>query len=141
MLDVKLIRKQHKSYPEIFKAINKNFLPKAGTAVQETAVKLAPVDTSNLKTRINFKVKGDSVIIGTNVEYAPYVEYGTGIYAEGGGGRKTPWVYFHEKYGFVRTKGMVARPFLRPALDRNRKFLVALWADMYKKVFAILGAG
>lgn len=34
-----------------------------------------------------------AVYIGSDVEYAVYHEVGTGIYAEGGGGRKTPWKY------------------------------------------------
>lgn len=38
-----------------------------------------------------------SVIVGTDVEYGGYQELGTGIYAEGGGGRPTPWVYQDEK--------------------------------------------
>ena len=115
MLDVKLVRKRHKSYPEIFRAINKNFLPKAGVTVQAEAIRRAPVDQGRLKGSIKFKVKGDEVQIGTNVEYAVYQEYGT--------------------------YKMAAHPFLRPALDQSRKFLVALWADTYKKVFRILGAG
>jgi phage gpG-like protein len=120
MLDVKLVRKRHKSYPEIFKAINKNFLPKAGTAVQEETVRIIRskkiVDSGWLRDSIKFRVSGDEVRVGTNVEYAAYQEYGT-------------------------NRGITARPYLRPALDHSRKFLVALWADTYKKVFRILGAG
>lgn len=113
MLDVKLIRKQHSSYPAIFKAINKNFLPKAGVEVQKRAVKLAPVDQGRLKGSIKYKVTGDKVIIGTNVEYAAYQEYGT--------------------------YKMTGKPYMRPALDQKRKFLIALWADIYEKVFRVMG--
>jgi hypothetical protein len=142
MLDVKLIRKRHASYPDIFKAINKRFLPTAGVEVQKEAIRLAPVLDGRLKGSIKFKVSSDTVRVGTNLEYAPYVEYGTGIHAEGGGGRKTPWSYFDEKKKvWVTTRGMVAQPYLRPALDSKRKALVRLWASMYEKVFKILGAG
>jgi HK97 gp10 family phage protein len=113
MLDIKLVRKRHASYPEIFRAINRNFLPKAGVAVQAEAIRLAPVDLGRLKGSIKFKVSGDQVKVGTNVEYAAYQEYGT-----------------------YKMRG---KPFLRPALDNNRRFLVALWADTYEKVFRILG--
>jgi len=34
---------------------------------------------------------------------------------------------------------MRAQPYLRPALDVNRKNLVKLWADTYNKVFRVLG--
>ena len=39
----------------------------------------APVDTGRLRNSITHSVaqQEDSVYIGTNVEYAPYVEYGT----------------------------------------------------------------
>lgn len=35
------------------------------------------VDTGRLKNSINGKVQGNSAVIGTAVEYAPYVFYGT----------------------------------------------------------------
>ena len=143
MLDVKLVRKRQTNYPEVFKAINRNFLPKAGVEVLKETRRIIRskgiTDQGTLSGSYHFKVSRDQVSVGTNLEYAPYVEYGTGIYAEGGAGRKTPWTYFSEKYGFVTTSGMKARPHLRPALDNNRKFLVKLWADTYSKVFRVLG--
>ena len=42
--------------------------------VQGTAILDAPVDTGNLRGSITFEVAGDEGKIGTNVEYAPYVE-------------------------------------------------------------------
>ena len=36
-----------------------------------------PVDTGNLRNSITHTTDEDSAYIGTNVEYAPYVEYGT----------------------------------------------------------------
>lgn len=38
---------------------------------------LCPVDTGRLRESIRFTVGGDEVEIGTDVEYAPYVELGT----------------------------------------------------------------
>lgn len=59
----------------------------------ETYVKaLCPTDTSRLKNSIEHITKGDTVYIGTNVEYAPYIEYGTGQYAETGATQGF-WVY------------------------------------------------
>ena len=43
----------------------------------------------------------------------------TGIFAEKGNGRKTPWVWkdFNGKWHF--TRGMAPRPFLRPAVEEH----------------------
>ena len=53
--------------------------------------------------------------VGTNLEYAPYVEYGTGKYVPEG--RKTPWSYQDAKGQWHTTSGMPAQPYLRPAVD------------------------
>ena len=39
--------------------------------------KYVPVDTGRLKNSFRHKVKGDTAEVYTNVEYAPYVEFGT----------------------------------------------------------------
>jgi hypothetical protein len=49
--------------------------------------------------------------------YSIFVERGTGIYAEGGRGRKTPWVYRAANGQFYTTEGHRPSPFLGPALD------------------------
>jgi HK97 gp10 family phage protein len=35
------------------------------------------IDTGRLRNSVSHVVSGDSVYVGTNVEYAPYVEFGT----------------------------------------------------------------
>lgn len=84
---------------------------------------LAPVseiDGGNLRKSIDvtyFK-GGLSAVITIGAFYAIYVEHGTGIYAEDGKGRKTPWVYFSDKLGrFVFTRGMRAQPFFYPSME------------------------
>lgn len=54
-------------------------LEKIGLLAEGYAAKKCPVDTGNLRGSITHEVDaGDnSVYIGTNVEYAPYVELGT----------------------------------------------------------------
>lgn len=94
-------------------------LEKCGLVAESYAKKLCPVDTGNLRNSITHQVEledgGGSAYIGTDVEYAPYVELGTGIHAEGGGGRPTPWVYQDEKGNWHRTSGHEPQPFLKPA--------------------------
>jgi hypothetical protein len=47
-----------------------------------------------------------------------YLEYGTGIHAVNGDGRKTPWTYYDEETDqFFRTHGMNAQPFAQPGFD------------------------
>ena len=47
-----------------------------GQAAEGHAKDNCPVDTGRLRNSISNKTSGDSVYIGTNVEYAPYVEFG-----------------------------------------------------------------
>lgn len=76
------------------------------------------VDTGRLRNSITHAVNMDekAVYIGTNVEYAPYVELGTGKYVQGG--RQTSWKYKDEK-GWHVTSGMPPRPFLKPAATEH----------------------
>lgn len=92
-------------------------LEKIGLVAEGYAKKLCPVDTGNLRNSITHVVdeQEPAAIIGTNNEYAAYVELGTGIYAEGGGGRPTPWVYQDAKGNWHYTRGNKAQPFLKPA--------------------------
>lgn len=48
-----------------------------GMAAEGYAKGYCPVDTGRLRNSITHTVQGDSAYIGTNVEYAPYVEMGT----------------------------------------------------------------
>lgn len=91
-------------------------LERCGSQGEGYAKDLCPVDTGRLRNDISHGVDTDelSVQIGTNVEYAPYVELGTGKYAEGG--RPTPWVYQDDKGNWHWTEGNPAQPFLKPAV-------------------------
>lgn len=52
-------------------------LEKCGLVAEGYAKRLCPVDTGNLRNSITHTVRDVTVYIGTNVEYAPYVELGT----------------------------------------------------------------
>ena len=100
-----------------------NKLELVGELVEGAAKLNCPVDTGNLRSSINHKVDKDelSVKIGTAVEYAPYIEFGTGEFAENGKGRKGGWFYVDENGKGHFTRGMKPHPFLRPALLENKK--------------------
>lgn len=71
------------------------------------------VDTGRLRNSITWKIKDDAAYVGTAVEYAKYVELGTGEHYPGG--RPTPWVYKDAKGNWHMTHGQRAKPFLKPA--------------------------
>lgn len=62
-----------------------------GFAIEAQAKALTPVDTGRLRDSLNTAIGSNEVVVGTNVAYAPYVEYGT--------------------------SRMIAQPYLRPAVD------------------------
>lgn len=67
-------------------------MEKACVIVEGQAKENCPVDDGQLRQSITHEVeKEDGQIVGyvgSNVEYAPYVHQGTGIYAKNGDGRK-----------------------------------------------------
>lgn len=90
-----------------------------GRVAERYAKELCPTDTSRLKNSISHQVDDETVYVGTNVEYAPYVEFGTGKFAEGGGGRPTPWSYQDDKGNWHTTNGMKPQPYLKPAIENH----------------------
>lgn len=99
----------------------------AALRVERDAKKKAPKRTGALKRSIESKVENDGNtiqgIVFTPLEYAPYVEYGTGLFAETQG-RQTPWSYQDEKGEWHTTSGQHPQPFLRPALNENREKII-----------------
>lgn len=94
-------------------------LEKCGLVAEGYAKRLCPVDTGNLRNSITHQVESaePAVYIGTNSEYAAYVELGTGKYYPGG--RQTPWTYQDAKGNWHLTYGQRAQPYLKPAVADN----------------------
>lgn len=65
-------------------------------------------DTGRLSNSIFVEVKQDDVFVGTSVEYAPDLEFGT--------------------------KDMLPRPFLNPALEKNRRQIQKMFKESARKV-------
>ena len=111
-------------------------LIKASLLVEGQAVLLAPVDKGGLRDSIGYKVDESELVayIGTNCEYAIYVEFGTGELAENGNGRKGGWLY-KTPNGEVRfTYGMPPQPYLRPAFRQNQKAIRDILADCLREL-------
>lgn len=87
-----------------------------GLTAEGYAKQMCPVNTGNLRNSITHQVDTEepAAYIGSAVEYAPYVELGTGKYYPGG--RPTPWVYEDDKGNWHITNGQRAQPFLKPAV-------------------------
>ena len=78
----------------------------AALMVERTAKQIVPVKTGALKRSITHQplIPKREVEVGSNLEYAPYVELGT--------------------------RKMSARPYLRPALEANREAIRALFGTI-----------
>jgi HK97 gp10 family phage protein len=88
--------------------------------VERAAKQKAPKDNGELRRSITSKVEGTTGIVFTPLEYAPYVEYGTGLFAEVAGRKDVPWCYEDEEGVWHSTSGQKPQPFMRPALNDNR---------------------
>ena len=105
-------------------------LDKACLIVENSAKQNCPVDSGQLRQSITHEVDGLTGEVGTNVEYAPYIEIGTGIYSTQGNGRQTPWKYRDAKGQWHTTKGMKAQPFLKPALESNFRQIARCFEEL-----------
>ena len=105
----------------------KEALGKACALVERAAIEKAPKgDTGELRRSIKSEVKDTTGKVYTSLEYAPYVEFGTGLFAEKGGRKDVPWCYQDEKGVWHATKGQHPQPFMRPALNNNRDEILRL---------------
>ena len=98
-----------------------------GLKAEGYAKKLCPVGTvestgkkgyrgGTLRNSITHTVDGDTVAVGSNVEYAPYVELGTGPHFE----PPPDWETFTSKRGSGVGRGYVKpRRYLQPAIEEH----------------------
>lgn len=108
-----------------------------GQVAEGYAKEKCPVGEINggtLRNSITHNVIPDekAVIIGTNVEYAPYVEFGTGIFAEEGG-RQTPWSYKDVAGNWHYTRGRKPKPYLRPAINDHKDAYDSAFSKFFYK--------
>ena len=108
-------------------------LGKACALLEREAKMKAPKDTGALRNSITSKIEYDgeevSGIVFTPLEYAPYIEYGTGLFAENGGRTEVPWSYQDDEGNWHSTSGIHPQPFMRPAFDENREEIVKILAE------------
>lgn len=88
-------------------------LQDAALIVEGNAKRRSPVRTGNLRRSITNRVEDTEAFVGTNVEYAPYVHYGT---------RYSP-----------------AQPFLEEGLEDSRSEIEAMMERFGDAVFKKVG--
>lgn len=108
----------------------KRSMGKACALVERAAKEKAPKGNGDLRRSITSEVRTQSGevegIVFTPLEYAPYVEFGTGLFAENGGRKDVPWNYQDDKGEWHSTSGQHPQPFMRPALDENRENILRI---------------
>lgn len=110
-------------------------IDKAAALVERDAKIKCPVLDGTLRQSITSKIEKSGTkiegIVYSPLQYAPYVEFGTGLFAANGNGRTSvPWFYVDAKGQWHITSGQQPQPFLIPALNENRsKILETLAGD------------
>ena len=107
----------------------KEALISACALVESSAKENAPKGTGALRRSIQYEIQGNKGIVFTPLLYAPYVEYGTGLFAEKGGREDVPWRYQDDEGNWHTTFGMPPQPYMRPALNENREQILKLLND------------
>ena len=70
-------------------------LEKACMIVESAAKKNCPKDMGILANSITYDIEDNVGYIYSPLQYAVWVELGTGLFAAEGNGRQTPWAYFY----------------------------------------------
>ena len=116
------------------------FEQKGAKVLIEGMKERAAVDTGDMRDSIQSHITESSIEkiedeVGPEVKYAIYQEYGTGIYAENGQGRSTPWVYRRKDGTFITTRGNRPHPFVSPtAINDKDKTIKAIEAEFKRYV-------
>lgn len=96
----------HKAAKELINP--ESLLTDIGLIVQGTAMQHTPVRTGTLRRSLTTRLADKGVYVGTAVEYAPYVHFGT--------------------------RYMEARPFIQQGIDDNRSRIETMVAEFGGKV-------
>lgn len=86
----------------------------SASVMQEGAQGRIPVDTGTSRRMIVLLPTPDGAEVVSGSRVSKFLEFGTGIFNEGGDGRKDGWVYFDERrQRFYYTRGMRPTPYMR----------------------------
>ena len=125
---------------QVINAINQEVL----NALEEASGELEAQVKRNTKVKTG-KTKGSwnhvvdehkyEAYVGSNYENAIWEEFGTGIYAQNGNGRKdVPWVYQDEQGKWHRTKGKKPRKALQKAFNSMKNRIERFFKERFKNL-------
>ena len=133
-ITIKGIEKLTKRYNKIANMLPTEAVKKTTTFVHAQAKELVPVDTGNLRGSIHMSVqtKGKEVVgrVYTNNDHAMYVEFGTGIRGNGSYPYQVKGLSLSYKSDW---QGMVAQPYMYPALKKGREYAKGLFKQDIKE--------
>ena len=112
-------------------------LTKGCQEVERVARQKCPKDTTALRQSITYKVDMYGAkamgLVGSELEYAPYVHEGTGIHSRTGRGRQdVPWSYQDEAGNWHSTEGMEPTPFLEETRNECKERIWQIMLDALK---------
>lgn len=102
------------------------FLHEASNEIVTETQNNVPVDTGQLKGSWEYHVdeSAQESRIGSPLENAIWNEFGTGIYAANGDGRKTPWLYKDAKGVTHFTRGKKAQHSFQKAFTAKKGIII-----------------
>lgn len=100
-----------------------SFLQEAGGELTAQVKRNTRVDSGQTKGSFDYVVDESEhkVTVGSPLENAIWEEFGTGMYALKGNGRKTPWRYKNRDGEWVTTKGKKPSRALQKAFNSRKK--------------------
>ena len=112
------------------------FLEEVGGEVEAQTKRNTKVDTGKTKNSWEHIVNADKmeVQIGSRYQNALWEEFGTGIYALNGDGRKTKWVYRTEDGKYHTTVGKKPRRALYRAYNSKKNTIIREAKRRFKEI-------
>ena len=125
---------------QVINAINQeilNALEEASGELEGQVKDNSRFDTGKTKNSWTHKVDEHKyeAYVGSNYENAIWEEFGTGIYAQNGNGRKdVPWIYQSEDGKWHRTKGKKPRKALQNAFKSMKNSIKKYFEERFKNL-------
>lgn len=109
-------------------------LQEAGMLVRRQVIDISRTDTGATKGSFDYSIdEGDMTCqVGSPMENAIWEEFGTGVYAENGNGRKSPWVYTDRHGKTHKTRGKTGTKALRRSFDMKKAEIVSRFEDLLR---------
>lgn len=128
-----------KNAPEIVRQTKRSVLTRGALIALRKAKTTTPIDKGILRSSIDMRgLRDDEVRVGTNLDYARYQEYGTGVYAGRGmirprNARRLAWKKNGQWIFACAVKGVKGRHFMKAGFEEVKGRMGELQAE-FKKI-------